>query len=873
MSTSSDNSKTYTILVSTWNMGNAKPPKDLTDWLGGGIDYDFVAVGAQEADWLLQKKGVSSEGTDDDSIEDQKSKLSSSVRRESAGDVRTREGNSPTLSVRERENIYTSSTTPTSTPTDIPPNVPKVKISDVTSQHEDNLNRKTNTKKKGCMFSVFSKLNLKADGDSTKQHYAHEDRDHGRTTRNTSSKSKTGRARNKIFTPRSAFSDSSDIDDYERVRDSMAGFGSPTGLPKRISGPRKYAQSAVAGTAAASAAGFLVLGPVGAVIAGGSAFTVLKTSDAVQDYMNDFFDRILSAMGDEYVEVARSSLLEIKLLVMVRKSVANHISKVVRSKEATGLGDFIGNKGGCGVKFTVEDTTICFVSAHLAAHEGEKFRERRNQDVSDIINGMWLKGPSLLDLTNYCQHVFWMGDLNYRVDLSSHIREAAEWDHERKWEYVVDLIEKGRSKELMKFDELSHEHRHLRVFAGFEEGEIDFEPTFKVLRGEQGRSYLAQRIPSFCDRILWHSQPSRAGNVHMVKYKSIRTLATSDHKPVCGSFRLIIPAQRKKIKKKLWKGDYVTAQFTSMSMSQQDDASMIVDIIGGVFCNNRSRKSRDCIQSSSRLPCTPSPSGSTPSSDSRGELAQAHTQVCTTCVTEQTSQGEDAFTSGNNDSCQNMRVAMDTYACEIGDSDNYREQLDDAVISDEISDISESELASDDDPDDEESLSPELETKDKSRKKIISASIHVFFYSKHAFYKKKFYRGSKRRLKSRAKTAEWGEDKLPAIPLALCENAREEFKYCDITIVFAHREITVNKYHVLGQCTISLGALMENGDAFTKDHNFELPLLKYNRMRGVVKGSLVFISSKSSWKNSEGNNVKQSVKSEIRKALRHGESD
>ncbi|KNC70539.1 hypothetical protein SARC_16928, partial [Sphaeroforma arctica JP610] len=93
---------------------------------------------------------------------------------------------------------------------------------------------------------------------------------------------------------------------------------------------------------------------------------------------------------------------------LVRKKVANRVRKVVRSKEATGLGDIVGNKGGTAVKLTIGDTTICFVSAHLAAHEGEKFRERRNTDVCDIINGMWLKGPKLLDLTNYCQHVFWM---------------------------------------------------------------------------------------------------------------------------------------------------------------------------------------------------------------------------------------------------------------------------------------------------------------------------------------------------------------------------------------------------------------------------------------------------------------------------------
>ena len=42
---------------------------------------------------------------------------------------------------------------------------------------------------------------------------------------------------------------------------------------------------------------------------------------------------------------------------------------------ATGLLGMMGNKGGAGIRMRIDDSSVCFVCAHLAAHR-EKVAER-----------------------------------------------------------------------------------------------------------------------------------------------------------------------------------------------------------------------------------------------------------------------------------------------------------------------------------------------------------------------------------------------------------------------------------------------------------------------------------------------------------------
>lgn len=245
-------------------------------------------------------------------------------------------------------------------------------------------------------------------------------------------------------------------------------------------------------------------------------------------------------MPAEYHLIAKHHLMEIKLLIYVH---ARHRSRVMRTErvaEATGIGNVVGNKGGVAVKLTLDDTSFCFVSSHLAAHEGAKFLQQRNADVVEIMRNIERDKVHGLPVMHQFNHIFWMGDLNYRLDLKQVVPAAVTWTMEERWKYVTKLIGQKRYEELSRFDELRREMKAENVFGGFEEGKLSFPPTFKVVRGRRGNEYQRVRVPSYCDRILWHSLPLHRKNVKLREYGCVSEVDTSDHKPVYGVFDVMV---------------------------------------------------------------------------------------------------------------------------------------------------------------------------------------------------------------------------------------------------------------------------------------------------------------------------------------------
>eukprot|EP00949_MAST-11_sp_MAST-11-sp1_P004097 g4097.t1 len=268
-----------------------------------------------------------------------------------------------------------------------------------------------------------------------------------------------------------------------------------------------------------------------------------RTSSKLEEASFSFHwdDMVAARLGDGFVRVQQAVLMEMRLNVFCRQEmcVGEHprVHSVETTYSATGLLHAVGNKGGLVVSMNVDNTSLCFISAHLAAHL--KHLDKRNSDVKEILKETWPIGHRSFDIATQFDHCFWMGDLNYRVDLNdgSGYEKGAFSTHESHHEAVSMLIEEGNLAELMAHDQLIASREKGLAWCGFVEGISNFAPTFKVER-KAGVTHIAQRIPSFCDRVLWKSMPQLRENVVQTHLCSIPGVSTSDHKPVVAHFQV-----------------------------------------------------------------------------------------------------------------------------------------------------------------------------------------------------------------------------------------------------------------------------------------------------------------------------------------------
>ena len=307
-----------------------------------------------------------------------------------------------------------------------------------------------------------------------------------------------------------------------------------------------------------------------------------KASQRAQ-YWNDKALSCLDESGTKFTLIAEKHLVGLLLLIYVKSSHASKVKDVRVTSTGVGLLGMMGNKGGVTVRFNYYDSSLCFVCSHLAAHRGAV--SARNADFKAIIDRSSfpvdearayeeqqllqkeLQGKDgggaevvvrprhgaektmSVDLT-ILEHdvVFWIGDLNYRID------------EELSTDDVFSLIDAGQLEHLRERDQLNIERGRRNAFQDFHEGLLDFPPTYKYQPGTDEydrRPEKKIRPPAWCDRVLWRTDPSLAGEV--VKLHSYRRseLSPSDHKPVSASFlvqlRVIVAEKEKAVYQQLTK--------------------------------------------------------------------------------------------------------------------------------------------------------------------------------------------------------------------------------------------------------------------------------------------------------------------------------
>lgn len=189
----------------------------------------------------------------------------------------------------------------------------------------------------------------------------------------------------------------------------------------------------------------------------------------------------------------------------------------------------VGNKGAVGISFTFGATIFAFINCHLAARAE---RKAKRTEMYHVISKMLNLGKKhkfgSFDLPYRFHHLFWIGDLNYRLDC--------------KYQDVLEKIKLEYYGAMLLFDQLGHEKEEGRIFLDFKEGEIMFPPTYRYKRGSRSEyTYIKEKttgnvynIPSYCDRVLTHSFPeilhkqkSYACNLHFTG---------SDHAPVFATY-------------------------------------------------------------------------------------------------------------------------------------------------------------------------------------------------------------------------------------------------------------------------------------------------------------------------------------------------
>uniref|UniRef100_A0AAR2INB9 phosphatidylinositol-3,4,5-trisphosphate 5-phosphatase n=1 Tax=Pygocentrus nattereri TaxID=42514 RepID=A0AAR2INB9_PYGNA len=253
----------------------------------------------------------------------------------------------------------------------------------------------------------------------------------------------------------------------------------------------------------------------------------------------EWVENLRAALKDyteiDYKPVAVQTLWNIKIVVLVKPEHENRISHVGMSSVKTGIANTLGNKGAVGVSFMFNGTSFGFVNCHLTS--GNEKIHRRNQNYLDILRQLSLgdKQLSSFDISLRFTHLFWFGDLNYRLDMD--IQE------------ILNYINRKEFEPLLKVDQLNLEREKNKVFLRFAEEEITYPPTYRYERGsrdtyvwqKQKATGMRTNVPSWCDRILWKSYPE----THIVcnSYGCTDDIVTSDHSPVFATFEVGVTSQ------------------------------------------------------------------------------------------------------------------------------------------------------------------------------------------------------------------------------------------------------------------------------------------------------------------------------------------
>ncbi|KAM7518654.1 hypothetical protein LguiB_017616 [Lonicera macranthoides] len=272
---------------------------------------------------------------------------------------------------------------------------------------------------------------------------------------------------------------------------------------------------------------------------------------------NDMESLVNRKRRSPYVRIVSKQMVGIFVTIWVRRSLRRHIQNVNVSTVGVGVMGYIGNKGSISVSMSIYQTFFCFICSHLTSGEKDVDAIKRNADVHEICRRTRFNSMSSFKLPKSIRdhdsvelrlgwgsctttavdvswgwgngdegessiegRIIWLGDLNYRINLS--------------YEKTRELISKKNWPKLVESDQLVRELRKGCAFDGWSEGTLNFPPTYKFelnsekYVGEDPK--VGRRTPAWCDRVL-----SMGKGLRLLSYRRSEFLL-SDHRPVTALF-------------------------------------------------------------------------------------------------------------------------------------------------------------------------------------------------------------------------------------------------------------------------------------------------------------------------------------------------
>uniref|UniRef100_H0VLA6 Phosphatidylinositol 4,5-bisphosphate 5-phosphatase A n=1 Tax=Cavia porcellus TaxID=10141 RepID=H0VLA6_CAVPO len=252
-------------------------------------------------------------------------------------------------------------------------------------------------------------------------------------------------------------------------------------------------------------------------------------------FTDQWSELFMEALGPfSFVLVSTVRMQGVILLLFAKYYHLPFLRDVQTDCTRTGLGGYWGNKGGVSVRLSAFGHMLCFLNCHLPAHMDKA--EQRKDNFQTILSLQQFQGPGAQGILDH-DLVFWFGDLNFRIE---------SYD----LHFVKFAIDSDRLHQLWEKDQLNIAKNTWPILKGFQEGPLNFAPTFKFDVGTNKYDTSAKkRKPAWTDRILWKVKapgggPSPSGReshrlqVTQHSYRSHMEYTVSDHKPVAAQFVL-----------------------------------------------------------------------------------------------------------------------------------------------------------------------------------------------------------------------------------------------------------------------------------------------------------------------------------------------